>query len=191
MDAVMSDFRLMPQPAGSAANHAVPVPLRTTYTVMGRFNQMWETILPSTDDLHTARRTMDAANTSRRFNRIVITQGNAINHQWTTIECAMPLNHAQYRTMLRGLKSKTANANVSKESQNFLLGFACALGTMLQSPQALIFVACLALIDCLYLADRQRLTPKKTRRFNRQRNWAYSLLNGCLLVLLILKHLPL
>lgn len=203
-------FKLLPNnaPFGNTheIRHNLPVHVQTTYTVLGRRNTMWETILASTDDIYVARQTMDAANASNQYNRIVITQGNTINRakasSWVTVECALPIYNQMasplYRALLREIQGKAANNNPfgkerqmhEKKSRNILLGMACLLAALAHSPVSLVLVAFVALIDCLFLFDKKPLNAAQTTRYNQLRTRTYAALNCWLMLLLLIKYLP-
>jgi hypothetical protein len=181
-----------------AMDHPLPVHVTQVYMVMGKSGNLWQTILSSTEDLYAARNVMHAANRSRQFERLVISEGRSVNKapasRWTTIETVFPTPSA-FDTLLKKIRSTTANGNPMpkhaflhghKQSQNFLLGLACFMAFLNQSPFALGFVAFLALFDLLFLLNNNPLPVKKARVFNETRNWAYASLNGFLLLTLLL-----
>ncbi len=181
--------------------YALPVHVQVVYSVLGRINMRWQTILSSTKDLDAARDAMHAANQSHLFDRLVITEGQSVNRApavgWNTIECAFIPPRASFAELMHDMKEKAANSNPPelpkhaflvghKQSQNFLLGFACMLALILQSSFALGVVGTLAIIDAVFLMNNTPLSTAQTDKLNNLRNWGYATLNGILLLVILL-----
>lgn len=183
---------------------SVPVSVKIVYGVMGKRGNRWENILSSTDDLHTARRTMDAANLASVFDRIVITKGRRVNdtpaQHWETIECAVPHHRMvtgdNFGDLLHKLQKKTANINperisvatpitATKETQTTALILACLLAGWNSSPIMLVTVAVLAFAECAFLSSEKPIAATRLKTIHTARNWFYAILNGALLLPLV------
>ncbi len=188
----------------------VPVTIRKTYTVLGRRMERCHTVLASTTDVHTARDTMDAANSSGLFDRLVIASGTSVNHapadKWETIECAVPysilVTGSSFASLLARVQTKTANINPpydidaqmtpligEKKAYPFLLGLACILAAFTMNPISLSIVSAIALLDVAFLLNKQPIVFERMQFINTTRHWAYALLNGALLLPLVLDWL--
>jgi hypothetical protein len=180
-----------------AMDHPLPVHVTQVYMVMGKRGNLWQTVLSSTDDVYAARNVMHAANKSKQFDRLVISEGQSVNKapatRWTTIETVFPTASA-FDILLKKIREKTANGNPlpkhaflhgHKQSQNFLLGLACFMALLNQSPIALGLVGLLALVDLLFMLNAQPLSTAKAKFFNDARNWTYATVNGVLLLMLL------
>lgn len=191
----------------------IPVHVKTVYTVLARKQTQWQTILSSTDDLHAARRAMDAANATGLFDRLVIAEGRSVNKapagNFKTIECALPQpkiisQSEDFAALLGRLQKSTANLNPAendlpratqtqiigeKENCVFALGVALFLTIAHLNPLLLCLVGFLAFTETMFLADTRPLDANAARRFNALRHWGYALLNGALLLPLVLKFL--
>jgi len=186
-----------------AANHPLPVHVRTVYTVMGRNGPRWRTVLSSTEDIDIARVAMDAANQSGEFDRLVIATGKSVNRapasNWVTIECALPYPASDFQKLFARLEAESANLNPAqklaqmphaylighRKSQRFLLALAVVLATFDKNVPALWVVAALAMFDTLFLMDARPLTQRHAHILNTGRNWLYALVNGYLLYQLL------
>lgn len=186
----------------------VPVHVRTIYTVMGRQGKLWQTILSATEDVYAARSTMDAANNSGLFDRVVIAEGRSVNKapaaHWQTIECAVPVrmisDQSEFERLLNTLQDKTANMDTdaytyatpivgTKETCNFALTIALVLAGLHTSPILLTLVAFFCFVDVLFLSDAKQISSATAKKYNTLRHWGYALFNGILLLPLLLKIL--
>lgn len=186
----------------------VPVSVKQIYGVLGRRGTKWESILSSTDDLHIARRTMEAANTAGIFERIVITQSNSVNgapaSQWQTVECAVPQHRVvtgdSFDTLLKKLQTQTANINpeglyqhnpapvtVEKQTHTLSLLIAFVLSALNFSAPALVFVAALCCMEMLFLYNKSADDAHEIKSANLFRSWFYALLNGALLLPFVMR----
>lgn len=184
---------------------------RVVYTVMGRQGKLWQTILPSTDDIFIARSTMDAANQSLLFDRVVIAAGRSVSDappaQWETVECALPVRIVsevnEFAALLSGLRDRTANMDsdrataatpvradkAAKESCSVALIFSLMLAALHGHPVMLGLVGFMALVDAAYLADRTPMAADTVGRVNAIRHWGFAVFNGVLMLPLFLKVL--
>lgn len=187
----------------------VPVSVKQIYGVLGRRGTKWESVLSATDDIHIARRTMEAAASAGIFERIVITQGHSVNGapaaQWQTVECALPHHRVvtgdSFNTLLHKLQNQTANINPedvtyrpaetpligTKETHTGGLIFAMILAALNLNAPALIFVAALACTEILFLQDARPIRAERMKTINTFRTWFYALLNGAFLVPLVVE----
>jgi hypothetical protein len=187
--------------------HAV-ARVRTVYTVMGRQGKLWQTILTGTNDIFSARRTMDAANNSLLFDRVVIAAGRSVSDappsQWETVECALPVRIVsevnEFAALLSGLRDRAANMDNdrattptpvagTKESCAVALVMALGLAVLHGHPIMLGLVGFMAFIDTAWLADKNPITSETAQRVNAIRHWGFAVFNGVLMMPLFLKVL--
>lgn len=184
----------------------VPVSVKQIYGVLGRRGHKWESILSTTDDIHIARRTMEAANSAGIFERIVITQGNSVNGapaaQWQTVECALPQHRVvtgdSFATLLTKLQTQTANINpeglyqhnpapivAEKHPVTWSLFIAFALSALNMNAPALVFVAALCCLEILFLSSKTPIRTERMKSIDLTRIWFYAILNGALFAPLV------
>jgi hypothetical protein len=180
--------------------YPLPVHVQVVYTVLGRSNNRWQTILNSTNDLYAARDAMHAANTSGLYDRLVITEGQSVNRApavgWNTIECALPVYQASFEELMQDMKEKAANNNPAqlpkhaflvgqKQSRNSLLALACLLAALTQSPLILAAIGCIALADAYLMSGDTPISVDQAALFNTTRDWAYAAVNGLILLVVL------
>jgi hypothetical protein len=73
---------------------ALPAQSYKIYTVLGRRNLQWHTIVPRIDDFSSAMTALDSANRSQLFDRLVLAVAQTVAGQpatrWETTVCAVP-----------------------------------------------------------------------------------------------------
>ena len=83
-----------PQAASAQDGASLPVSSQSIYTVLGRRNAQWHTIVPRVDGMDIALNAMDSANRSALFDRLVVASAASIAGQpagrWETCLCALP-----------------------------------------------------------------------------------------------------
>lgn len=171
----------------------------THYMVMGRKQDRWHSILAPTPALHHARTTMYTTNQSGQYDRLVLAQGitaRSDTTNWQTLECALPVAATPFAQLLTQLQTQSANTNPqltdpaflvgTKRSMAMPLGVAGLLAAANLDSVLLVCVALCAVLDIGYMIQTTPMPAMTTQRIDRFRDWAYALLGGiCLAMLLV------
>lgn len=197
----------------SVATPNVPAPSRTIYTILGRRNNQWHTIVPRIEQSDDALTAMDSANRSELFDRLVIASAVSIGNQpagrWDTFVCALPvqtlapLPKRSFEELLERAEKRQATQSspafltiapapatsvvISKRDATLWLVILLAVGLWSHSGPVLAGVVVLCLLETCYQAGwLDRLIPATQRQFVQTgRFYLYSICAGLIAIPLL------
>lgn len=176
----------------------LPVESYKIYTILGRRNMQWHTIVPRIENYTDAIDAMDSANRSALFDRLVIAEAQSIAGQpatrWETSCCALPahLRHWEkpsFESILTKLQRDTAHktppgtlllARPEKQDATLFLVLLVGVGIWSQTWPVLAGVMALCLFEIAYQASwLDKLIPVyAAKRIHTLRLYLYALCAG-------------
>lgn len=192
----------------------LPAPSHMIFTILGRRNNQWHTIVPRIDNADDAVTAMDSANRSTLFDRLVIATATSVGHQpagrWETFACSLPLTalaplpKRSFEDLLdRAERRQAAQATtpafphlitapatsviIAKRDASLWLLILLGVGVWSQAWPVLIGVAAICLLETCYMAGLfDRMIPATQRPLVQTgRFYLYSLCAGLIAIPLL------